>query len=389
MKVAIVISHPIQHFSPQYASLAAHPSLQVKVFFASALGYRSYVDPNFKQQISWNNLYLDEFDHVFLNGEEPIPADKDLDAENLDQALTEFAPDLVMLHGYFQKFQRRAHNWAKRNKVKTAYTADSERRQKRSPLKELLKYPVLYKYFAGIDIFLSVGPANEAYYRFYGVPPRKIVRMHFSIDLRSYEQAYANRRQLAAAVREKHDLHTGDSVFSVVGKLVPWKNQIDIIDAMIQLEQQGLVSNLFVIGSGDQMESLKQKAAALTRSKVIFPGFVKPEDLPGYYAASDIYIHPAAIEPHSLAISEAIYMGAPVILSDRCGSYGEDDDVQEGKNGFVFPCGNIAALAEKIRILLGDTEKRRTFGEYSHRIADRFQRRSHGGFVNEMIEKIK
>src|ERR1017187_5570812 len=84
-RIGIVVSHPIQHFCPQYVSFAENKNITLKVFFGSALGYRKYVDLNFKKEIAWGNLNLDKFDHVFLNGEEVIQADKNLDAKNLEK----------------------------------------------------------------------------------------------------------------------------------------------------------------------------------------------------------------------------------------------------------------------------------------------------------------
>src|SRR5450755_1966395 len=123
-RLAIVVSHPIQHFCPQYASLAAHPSLEIMVFFASALGYKKYMDPDFNREISWGNLHLDEFPHRFLNDEKPLPANKDLDARDLEHELETFRPDILIVYGYFQKFQRRAYRWAKNSKVTLAYISD-------------------------------------------------------------------------------------------------------------------------------------------------------------------------------------------------------------------------------------------------------------------------
>lgn len=388
MRLAIIISHPIQHFCPQYASLAKHPSLQVKVFFASTLGFKKYIDPNFKKEISWGNLRLDEFDHVFLNGEESIPADKDLDAPALDDALTAFDPQLVMLHGYFQPLQRRAYNWAKAKGVRMSYISDTERRQKRNFLKECLKSIYLRRYFAPIDIFLTVGNANEAYYAFNGVARKKMVRMHFSIDRELYRDAYPQRQDFAAKIRARYEIGPHALVASVVGKLVTWKNQADIIAAMEKLDTMGIQLHLFIIGSGDTMDELKTRAAGLKKAKVHFPGFISPEELPAFYGASDIYIHPAAIEPHSLAISEAIYMGCPAIISDRCGSYGETDDVQPGKNGLVYRCGDIDGLVDAIRQLAEDPAMRIRFGLRSHEQGAAFQERSHGGFVHELMQKL-
>ena len=90
-----------------------------------------------------------------------------------------------------------------------------------------------------------------------------------------------------------------------------------------------------------------------------FTGFIKVQDLPGCYAASDFYIHPSTFEPHSIAVSEAIYMGCPVIVSDKCGSYGKSDDVQEGKNGFVFSSENIEELIDAMRLLIKNSQMRK------------------------------
>lgn len=387
VRIAIVVSHPIQHFCPQYASFAKHSGVEVKVFFGSTLGYKKYIDPNFKKEISWNNLRLEEFAHVFLNGDQMLPSDNKLDAPSLDNELTAYQPNILIVYGYFQPMQRRAWRWARKNKVLLAFISDSERRQKRNPLKELIKYPLLRWYYSHIDIFLTVGDANEAYYRFYRVRRNKMVRMHFAIDLPLYQKSFENRDRLRKEVRTRYGIQDGELTLSVVGKLVNWKKQDDIIEAIKMLESRGIYVHLFMLGSGDMMEEWKQKAIVLKHSKVHFAGFVNPDELPGYYAASDIYVHPAAIEPHSLAISEAIFMGRPVIVSDRTGSYGPDDDVQEGRNGYVFPCGNIERLAELIASLKQDSALQKKFGEYSHNIAVEFQQRAHFTCLNKLINR--
>ena len=134
-------------------------------------------------------------------------------------------------------------------------------------------------------------------------------------------------------------------------------------------------------------EQWENKAKALKKSKVYFKGFVKSEFLPSYYAATDIYVHPASLEPHSLAISEAIYMGCPVVLSNRCGSYGERDDVREGVNGFVYEFGNIDALANAIKAMRRLID-RIELGNQSHNRAEQFQQNAHGGFLNELKLKM-
>lgn len=386
-RIALIVSHPIQHFCPQYVSFATNKNVTFKVFFGSALGSKKYYDPNFKKEISWNNLNLDQFDHCFLNGELALPSDGKLDALSLDNELKLFRPDLLIIYGYYQKLQRRAHRWALKNKVKLAYISDSELRHKRNKWKEFAKYFFIKSYFSKIDYFLSVGDANEEFYQQYGVSKDKMIRMHFPIDLRYFSARFAEKANLRIGIRERYYITENQIVLSVVGKLVPWKNQDHIIDAMKVLEREGIYVCLFILGSGEMLETWKVKSELLKSSVVHFTGFVSPEELPAYYAATDIYVHPASIEPHSIAISEAIYMGCPIVLSDVCGSHGESDDVQEGRNGFVYEFGNIQMLASAIRRLVQSDNNRSAFSQMSHQLGVKHQFISHFRSFEEIVNK--
>ena len=388
LRIAIVVSHPIQHFCPQYVSFSKCTDIQFKVFFASAIGFKKYVDASFQQEISWDNLHLDKFDHCFLNGEQVIQSDKNLDAVSVEKRLDEYKPDVVITYGYWQKLQRRVHRWALRNKVKIGFISDSELRHQRNIVKDFIKGIFIRKYFSAIDFFLSAGESNEDYYKKYGVKTDKIIRMHLPIDIYQYEDAYKMRGILRKQTRDTYLVKENEIVAIVVGKLVAWKNQDHIIEAMKLLEVKGIVMHLFIIGSGEMLEYVKHKAKDLKKSKVHFTGFINIEKLPAYYSASDMYILPASIEPHSVAVSEAIYMGCPVIVSDRCGSYGFDDDVQEGKNGFVYKYNDIEELSNKIKIIIDDENLRMRFSEYSHNISEKFQEKAHVTIIKDIKNRF-
>ena len=387
-KIAIIISHPIQHWCPQYVSLSKNENISCKVFFASKLGLVKYRDNNFNEDILWNNLNIDKFEHEFLNDEKVLQANKNLDAPLLEEALNLFNPDILITYGYFQKYQRRAYKWAIRNNVILVYISDSELRQHRPIWKTILKTFYLKLYFSKINYFFTIGNSNEHFYFKHGVKVEKLIRMHYPIDIQLFSEAQKIKNQLKIEIRKKYEIKTNDFVLAVVGKLVEWKNQDHIIDAMLLLEKQGYFMHLFVIGSGEQMLKWKCKAALLKKSKVHFTGFINADELPAFYAATDIYIHPASIEPHSVAVSEAIAMGCPIIVSNRCGSYGETDDVQIGRNGYVYTFGNIAELAEKIKLLINDTGILESFGNNSQHISEQFQHRSHFGSIMELLERI-
>lgn len=388
-KIAIVVSHPIQHFCPQYVSFAKSDFSEIKVFFGSAMGFKKYVDSSFGKEIFWDNLNLESFPHVFLNGDHVLPANKNLDAKNLDAELSEYSPEVVITYGYFQKLQRRAQNWAKQNKVPVAFIADSERRRERPYWVEALKYFYVRYRLRSMDYFLSVGDANEAYYKFYGVPDRKFIRMPFPIDTIIFDKIYKQKKNYRIQKRSLFQISDDSIVLGVVGKIELFKHQQDIIKAIVQLNEKQKKVVLLIIGTGPYEQNLRELATTLNEKCVIFVGFIPPDELPAYYAAMDIYIHPSAKDAHSLAISEAIYMGCPVLLSDRCGSYGPTDDVQEGKNGFVFRTGDIDEITKLIKHLIDDNDLRTSFGDCSRTLALKNQIDAHSAGIKALVERIK
>jgi len=385
-KIAIVVSHPIQHFCPQYISYSKSNQWEIKVFFASSLGYKEYDSPGFGEKIKWGNLGLDKFPHEILNNCKPIMPSRNLDAFELDDRLDCFNPDVIVVYGYWQKFQRRAVRFAKNNGKKIFFISDSEMRHDRSFLINNLKKLYLNKYFSGIDAFLSVGDANEEYYTYYGVTRDKFIRTPFPIEIDRYKDCYINREIYRKIIRDKFDIDDNYVCCSVVGKLLDYKCQLDIIKAFNSLNDANFKLVLLVIGTGSMLNQLKS-AIQLDKHRVEFVGFIQPDELPYYYAATDIYIHPSKRDAHSLSISEAIYMGCPVIVSDKCGSYGDTDDVQLNRNGFVYECGNIAQLKSYIQKLANDIDLRTKFGTVSHKIAEESQEKAHSlGIKKALLE---
>ena len=384
-KIAVVVSHPIQHFCPQYASWSKLEGVKLKVFFGSNLGAAKYFDPGFDKEISWNNLYLNEFEHEFLNGEATLQPDKNLSAHNLGIRLTAFKPDIVVFYGYFQKLSRQAYRWAVKNKIKTAFISDAEFRQKRSLWKRVIRYPFLRSFYKNIDYFFTVGDANEEYYAYYNVPRAKFKRMHFPVDTKMYDPAFANKAYLREITRTKYHIFPKEIVVTVIGKLVSWKSQAHLIDLLrkMEIEYPTRDFHLLIAGTGPMEKELKELSATLQKNRVTFLGFITPEELPTIYAATDIYIHPARIEPHSLAVSEAIYMACPVIVSDTTGSWGDYDDVQHGNNGFVYAFGDLHGLASAIGKII-DENLFTSFQNNSEKFSRQFQALAHGAVLEKL-----
>jgi len=86
---------------------------------------------------------------------------------------------------------------------------------------------------------------------------------------------------------------------------------------------------------------------------VRFLGFRK--DSPDLIAAADLVILPSVAEAFGLVLTEALYLGTPVVAT-RVG--GIPEIVDDGVDGILVPAANSAALAEAILGLLNDDDKR-------------------------------
>lgn len=386
-RLAIVISHPIQHFCPQYKSWSLISEIEIKVFFASTHGLDPYHDVNFGKIVQWKGIQLD-FPHEFLPDAKNKSLGPNINSPFLDERLRDFSPDSVLVYGYSQALQRRAINWTIKNDKHLLMIGDSELRQKRNLAKMMLKKFVLPRILSKVDFFLTVGDANEAYYRSYGIPDTKLVRTFFPIDTESYDRALLNFEAERKRIRNNLQIPEDHIMVLMTGKLVSWKRQIDLIGASNLLQRSGINVTVVLAGTGECDARLKSASLKIGPGGVIFAGFVVPEQLVSFYLAADIYAHCSEVEPHSLAISEAIYVGLPIVISDKCGSYGPSDDVRHGLNGFVYQCGSVDALTERIIRLASDSGLRARMRSESLAIGKANQKLAHGRSLIQVLDAI-
>ncbi len=67
---------------------------------------------------------------------------------------------------------------------------------------------------------------------------------------------------------------------------------------------------------------------------VFIPGFKQKDEIPKFFAVSDVLILPSISEPWGLVVNEAMAAGLPVLVSRKCGCY--PDIVKDNENGFSF-----------------------------------------------------
>lgn len=385
--MAVVVSHPIQYFCPQYASWTRLPGVEPRVFFASRHGLDPYFDPGFSRSVNWADLTF-EFPHEFLPGAEGRPANAAIDAPGLEPALAAFDPHCIVVNGYAQRLARRALSWARKSAIPVLMFTDSQLLPKRSCARRALKALVLPPLLRRVDRFLTTGDANEAYLRRYGVANGRFVRSSYPLDVASLDRALEARAPARAAVRRAHGVPAEHAVLLMAGKLVPWKRQCDLIAAANRLEGARKDVTVILAGSGTDEPALRRLARRDGPGGVVFAGFVQPRDLANYYCAADVYVHCAEREAYGVAVSEAVYAGLPAVVSDRCGCQGSSDVARPGVNAHVYPCADVAALTAALTRLLDCPERLAAMGRASKRIGRDIQRRAHGDALLQALDGL-
>jgi len=367
-RLAIVATHPIQHFCPQYVSLAERSDIELLVLFHSTDGLTPYHDAEFDRVISWKTDLADGFDWAH------VP-----DAKSLTSHLDRFRPDWVWIYGYRSKISRYALRWLLQNRrVSCAYVSDSELRHRESGIRRALKLLTLRIIFKRVDAFLTVGDANEEFYRHAGANDDHFVRMHYPIDLA--EMNDSPKVNESVNMREHLGIHPDAVVILNVGKLASHKRQANLIECAAKFPPDE--AHFILVGSGKDESILREEARHAKNVSIV--GFVPTTELPKFYELADVYVQVSALDRHPLSVSEALNFGCAIIVSRTTGSWGNDDDVQPYHNGFVVDVDDPDSLFSAIKILVEFGSLRDRMGKLSLALSQRYQARAHGGFVEEL-----
>jgi len=109
---------------------------------------------------------------------------------------------------------------------------------------------------------------------------------------------------------------------------------------------------LKIVGDGEDLETIKEKAKNLDR--FYFEGRQKSES---YFEKASIFIMTSTFEGFGMTLVEAQkYACIPVVMDSFLSL---SDIIENGKNGFITPDGDINAMAEKIQMLMTDESLRK------------------------------
>lgn len=160
------------------------------------------------------------------------------------------------------------------------------------------------------------------------------------------------------AAKANIGIAAGDYVITQVARLSPEKNHYLFLDgAAIVLQQRSDVTFL-VVGDGPLRAALEDRARSSgIAEKVRFLG--TRSDIPDIFSATDVSVLTSTREGFPNALIESMCLGVPVVTTDYRAA---TELISDGREGFIVPGNNPAALAEKINKLLNDAQLRSRIG---------------------------
>ncbi len=200
---------------------------------------------------------------------------------------------------------------------------------------------------ADMVVAISQKTADDVH-ELFGVPLRRIRVVH-----QSCAQAFslALSEDEKARLRRAHSLPEDYVLF--VGSLIPRKGAQTLIAALAELppaDRPGLV----IVGRGPLEASLREQARTLNLgSRVLFPGQVPAEDLPGLYQLARAFAYPSVGEGFGIPILEALSSRVPVITST-----GSCFAEPGGDAALYTTPGDVQELAGALAKVLGDAALR-------------------------------
>jgi glycosyltransferase involved in cell wall biosynthesis len=203
----------------------------------------------------------------------------------------------------------------------------------------------------------------------HGMDPQRTIVFPWGVDLKHFRPAPRGESGVSTIGSRKSK--TKDRKPFVLFCNRSWEPRygVDVLaKAFVGVVQQRDDVSLLLLGGGSQAQTIRQilmNGGALDR--VQLGGQVSQTDLPHWYHMADLYLSPSHVDGSSVSLMEALACGLPALVSDIPANR---EWVNEGVNGWLFPDGDVDALAGKILAAIDQRKKLPEIGRAARRSAE-------------------
>jgi glycosyltransferase involved in cell wall biosynthesis len=371
VRLAYLVSHPIQYQAPLLRRIAQEPDIDLTVFFGSDFSVRGYKDEGFGVGVKWDVPLLDGYRHEFL----PVLRDNANPGvlsplnygifSRLRGGKGAAGFDVLWVHGYSSLNTLQGMLAAKSLGIPVLVRAEpwlGDRNRSGSTLAAKRLFFKLLRRL--VDGALAIGTLNAEYWRHYLGGDFPLYRMPYAVDNHYFQSRGEEARKGRTALQNELGLDPSRPVILFASKLQSRKRCADLVEAYKNLcSEPGMEPHpyLVIVGDGEERAELERQAAESGFEGIRFCGFRNQSELPRFFDMATVFVLPSRHEPWGLIVNEVMNAGRAVIVSDEVGC--QPDLVDDGIEGCVFPAGNVAALTDALRRVLATPETAAAMGQ--------------------------
>ena len=197
------------------------------------------------------------------------------------------------------------------------------------------------------------------------VPLSRITTVPNGVDLDRFGIASA-----IGPLRAELDLRPEHYVVLTIGGLRPVKDHATLIRGFARLYRTLPQARLLIVGKvspGPHWPQIDELVKTLGLEKVVLFAGLR-HDIPELLSLCNVYVNSSIYEGMSNTILEAMASRRPVVATAVGGNV---ELVKEGETGYLFPVGDDARLAERLRAILMDGVLAEKLGRAGRRVVER------------------
>lgn len=343
-KLAVIITHPIQYYSPLFKLINERGKIRLKVFYTWSQSEKTMYDEKFGREIKWDIPLLEGYEYSFVKNTSKNPGSgtfRGVINPGLISEIENWQADAVLVFGWNHQSHFKAMRYFK-GRIPVYFRGDSTLIDEKPGFKTFLRRKWLCFVYRYIDFAFFVGQNNKAYFLKHGLKEKQLIFAPHAIDNARFYDKTGEYTSKATTRRKEIGLSEKDTVFLFVGKFESKKNPLLLIKAARELPEY----KFLFVGNGVLEPQMRQEAG----DNCYFLPFQNQSTMPVVYRLGDVFVLPSQGpgETWGLAVNEAMACGKPILVSDKTGC--APDLVKTAVNGYIFQSGNIRDLKEKITL---------------------------------------
>lgn len=167
-------------------------------------------------------------------------------------------------------------------------------------------------------------------------------------------------------IRDRYGIRDNEILLVLISRLTEEKNVEFLLRALVPVIKKHTNVKFLLGGEGYLAGKIKTMAKKSNiKDSVIFSGLVSREEVKNYLLAGDIFVHASKSETQGMILSEAMYMGLPIVAINATGA---NDLIENNVSGLLVK-DSLEEFSQGVKSLIDNSSLRKNLGKNAKRIA--------------------